>query len=87
MVQTNLSVLSGVTGATGASVMPEKRVPRKKIKNKTLATLPPQKDPIQNQDKNTLDIEKDQILPPHVPQFPPVFKSLRNEANDDNHEY
>ena len=26
-------------------------------------------------------------LPLHVPKFPPGFKSLRNEAYDDHHEY
>ena len=52
----------------------------------SLATLPLRSDPITNQDNNTLGIEKDKILPPHVPPFPPVFKSLRNEANDDNPE-
>ena len=32
-------------------------------------------------------IEKDQSIPPHLPKFPPVFKSLRNEAADDHHKY
>ena len=32
-------------------------------------------------------IEKYQILPPHLHKFPPGFKSLRNEAADDPHEY
>ena len=47
---------------------------------------PPRNDPIPNQDKNTLGIQETQILPPHVNQFPPGYKSLRNEANDDNPE-
>ena len=47
---------------------------------------PARKDPILNQDKNTLGIRKDQSLPPHVPKFPPGFKSLRNQADDDHHE-
>ena len=45
--QTDLSVLSG---ATGASITPEKLIPRKKKIIKSLVTLPPRKDPIQNQD-------------------------------------
>ena len=31
-------------------------------------------------------LQKYQCLPPHVPTFPPGFKSLRNEENDDNPE-
>ena len=31
-------------------------------------------------------IEKYQSLPSRLPKFPPVFKSLINEADDDNHE-
>ena len=49
--------------------------------------MPLRKDPIPNQDKKTLDLEKYQSLPPHVPPFPPVFKSLRDEENDDNPGY
>ena len=48
--------------------------------------MPPRKDPIPNQDKNTLGIQKYQCLPPHVTPFPPGFKSLRNKANYDNYE-
>ena len=44
----------------------------------------PKKDPIPNQDKNILGLEKYQSLPPHAPTSPPGFKSLRNKANDDN---
>ena len=47
-LQTDLSVLSG---ATGASMTPEKRILRKKSDTKSLATSPPIKDPIPNQDK------------------------------------
>ena len=54
---------------------------------KSLATLAPRKDPILNQDINTLGIEKYQSLPPHLPKFFPGCKSLRNEAGDDSHEY
>ena len=53
---------------------------------KSLSTSPPIKGPIPNQDKNTLGLQKYQCLPPHLPPFPPGFKSLRNEANDDNPE-
>ena len=48
--------------------------------------MPPKKDPIPNQDKNHLGIQKDKWLPPHFSPFPPGFKSLRNEANDDDTE-
>ena len=47
---------------------------------------PPRKDPIPNQDKNTLGLQNDQFLPSHVPPFSSGFKSLRNKANDDNPE-
>ena len=86
MVQADLSVLSGVTWATGPSITSEKRIRINKGKIKLLATSPSRKDPIPNQDKNTLGIQKYQSLPPHVTPFPPGFKSLRNEANDDNPE-
>ena len=82
-MRTDLSVLSG---ATGVSITPEKLIPRNKIKTKSLAILPPRKDPIPNQDQNTSGIKKDQSLPPHVPTFPPRLKSLGNEADDDHHE-
>ena len=65
---------------------PEKRFPRKKVNIKSLDTSPPRKDPIPNQDKNTLVIPKYQCFPPHVPPFPPGLKSLINEANDYNPE-
>ena len=48
--------------------------------------MPPGNDPITNQDKNTLGIEKYQSLLPHVPKFSTGFKSLRNEADDDHPE-
>ena len=48
--------------------------------------LPPRKDPIPNQDKNSLGLQKYQCLPPHVPPFPPGFISLRKKENDDNPE-
>ena len=78
--------LSVLSGAIGASITPEKRIIRKKRNIKLLATSPPRKDPIPNQYKNNLGIEKYQSLPPHLPKFPPGFKSLRNEADDDNPE-
>ena len=83
-MRTDISVLYG---ETGDSITPEKRIPRNKKKIKSLATSPPRKDPIPNQAKNTLGIEKYQSLSPHVPEFTPGFKSLRNEADDDHHEY
>ena len=48
---TNISVNSGLTGETRASVTPEKRIPRKKWNIKSLATSPPRKDPITGQIK------------------------------------
>ena len=84
MVRTDISVFLWVAGATGDIVTLEKRIPRKKIKIKSLATSPPWKDPISNQDKNTLGLEKYQSLPPHIPPFPAGFKSLGKEADDDN---
>ena len=74
------------SGATRANITPEKLIPIKRRKIKSLATSPPRKDPIPNPDKNTLGIEKYQSLPTHVPKLPPGFKYLRNEANDDHHE-
>ena len=59
---------------------------KKEKKYKPLAKSPPRKYKIPNQDKNNLGLQKYQCLPPHVPPFPPGFKSLRNEANDDNPE-
>ena len=82
-MHTDTSVLSI---SIGASIMLEKRITRKKMKIKSLSTSPPRNDSIPNQDKNPLGIKKDQILPPHVPKFPPGFKSLRNKADDDHHE-
>ena len=52
-MRTYLSVLSR---ATGASITPEKRIPRKKVKIKSLTISPPIKDIITNQDKNNLGI-------------------------------
>ena len=71
---TDLSVNYGLTGETRPSVTPEKRIPRKKRNIKSLATSPPRKDPITNQDKNSLWLQKYQCLPPHVPLFPPGSK-------------
>ena len=77
---------SGLTGETRASVTPEKRIPRKKRNIKSLVTSPPKKDPIPNQDKNNLGLQKYQWLPPHITLFSSGFKLLRNEGNDDNPE-
>ena len=84
MVRTDISILSVVTGAIGANVTPENRIPINKINIKSLEILPLIKDTISNQDKNNLYLKKYQSLPAHVPKFPPRFKSLRNKANDDN---
>ena len=65
---------------------PEKLIPRNKRNIKSLATFPPRKDTITDQDKNTLEIQKYQCLPQHVSPFTPGFKSLRNEVSYDNTE-
>ena len=49
-LRTDLSVNSGLTGETRASVTPENLIPRKKINIESLATSPPRKDTITNQD-------------------------------------
>ena len=85
-LQTDLSINYALTRETRASVTPGKSIPGKKRKIKPLATSPPRKDLIPNQDKNTLGLQKYQCLPPQLPPFNPGFKSLRNEANDDNPE-
>ena len=68
-LRSDLSVNSGLTGDTRAIVMPGIRIPRKKKYIKSLAMSSPRKDPITNQDKNTLGLQKYQLLPPHVPPF------------------
>ena len=83
---TGLYVNSILTGETRASATPGKRIPRKERNIKSLDMSPPRKDSITNQDKNTLGLQKYQCLLPHVSPFPPGFKSLRNERNDDNPE-
>ena len=50
-LRTDLSVNSRLTGETGASVTPGKRIPRKKRKIKSLTKFTARKDPILNQDK------------------------------------
>ena len=72
-IRTDLSVLSGVIGA---SVTQEKSIPRKKSNMKPLTTSLPRKDPIPNQDINMLGIKKYQSLPPHLPKFCPGYKLL-----------
>ena len=47
---------------------------------------PQRKDPIPNQDKNTLRLRKYQHLQSQVPPFSSGFKSSRNKANDNNPE-
>ena len=47
---------------------------------------PQRKDPIPNQHKNNLGLQKYQCLQPHIPPFSSGFKSSRNAENDDNPE-
>ena len=42
---------------------------------KSLAMLPPGKDPIPNQDINRLSTKKDQSIPPQLAKYPPGYKS------------
>ena len=71
-----------MSGGTGASVTPEKLIPRKKKNMKSPEMSPPIKDPIPNQDINMLGTKKDQSIPPQLAKFRPVYKSLINEAED-----
>ena len=48
--------------------------------------MPPRKNPIPNQNKNPLGIEKYQSLPPYLPKFILGFKSFRNKADGDHQE-
>ena len=54
-------------------------IPRKKKK-------PPINNPIPIQDINRLSTEKDQILPPQLSKYPPGYKSLINDVEDDRDE-
>ena len=73
-LRTNNYVNSGLIGETRASITPGKGIPSRKIKIKSLATSPPIKEPIPDQDKNNLGLQKYQCLPPRIPTFPPGFK-------------
>ena len=73
-LRTDLYVNYGLTGVTRASVKPKKRIPIRKRNKKSLAMSPLRKDPIPNQDKNTLGLQKYQCLSPHVPPFTPGSK-------------
>ena len=83
---TDLSFNYRLTEETRASVTQEKLIPRKKRDIKSLATSPPIKYPIPNQDKNNLGLQKYQCLRPNVLLFSSVFESLRNEVSGDNTE-
>ena len=80
-MRTGASILSE---GTGASVTPEKLIPKKKSNMKSPAMSPPRKDPIPTQDINRLISKKDKILPPHLAKYPPGFKLLINDAHDPN---
>ena len=54
---------------------------------KSLAILPPRKDQIPNQYINILSTRKYQSLPPQLVKYPPGYKSLINEAEDDRGRY
>ena len=73
-----------MSGGTGASVTPEKRIPRKKRNTKPPAMYPPKNDPISNKDINRLITEEDPSLPPHLSKYPPEYKQLLNHAHDPN---
>ena len=57
-LRTDLSVNSILIGETRASVIPEKHITKKKRNIKSLAPSLPRKDPIPNQNKNTLGLQK-----------------------------
>ena len=61
-MRTDVSILSG---GTGSSVTPKKRIPIKQRNMKSPGILTPRKDPIPDQDSNTLITQKYQSLPPH----------------------
>ena len=83
-MRTDVSFLSV---ATGASVTPVKRIPRKIREIKSLVMSLQRKDLIPNQDINMLGTKKYQILPPQLSKFRPRYKSLRNAAEDDRNYY
>ena len=78
-IRTDLYVLSV---GTGASVNPEKRIPRKENNTKPLAMSPTRKYPIPNQDITILGTKKYQSLSPQLSKYRPGYKSLINEAED-----
>ena len=55
-----------MSGSTVAIVTPENCIPRKKNNMKSLATSPPRKDPISNQDINMLGTKNDQSCLPQI---------------------
>ena len=65
-LQTDISINYGLTGETIASVTPKNTF--QKIK-KSLAMYPSRKDPIPNQEQNSLGTQKYQWLLSHVPPF------------------
>ena len=76
-IRTDVCIFSG---SVGASVTPVKLVTRKKKNMKSLAMSPPRKDPIPNQDINSLGTKKYQSLPPQLAKFCTGCKSLFNEV-------
>ena len=78
-IRTYVSIFSG---GTGASVTPEKIIPRNKKNMKSLTTSPPINDPTPNQDINRLRTKKYQSIPPQSSKYCPGFKSLINKAED-----
>ena len=72
---TDVSILSG----TGASVTPERRIPRK-TNTKSPAMLPPRNDPIINQYSTRNINRQDSILPPLLAKYTTVYKPLFNDA-------
>ena len=78
-IQTDVYLLSG---GTGDSVTPGKRIPRKKNSMKPLAMLLPRKDTITNQDINRLGTKKYKSLPPQLDKYRPGYKQLINNTED-----
>ena len=73
-----------MSGGTVVSVTTEKIIQKKKRNTKSPATSPPIKYPTPNQYINRLITKKDPSLPPHLSKYPPVYKSLINDAHNPN---
>ena len=76
------TVVSLFSGGTGASVTPEKSIPKKKRNMNPPEMSPPIKYPIPNQDIHILITEQDPSLPTILEKYPPGYKQLFNDMHD-----